>query len=673
MKISIKNLIIIGVIILLELLLLLLVQHLHHGNLIYACGLFAYIGNDPGIFFSWDKFNALGLFNDDRGGDACGRVVDNKVQWGVDQFKEYKALASVIAPPNKIIKSTTVLGHCRKASSGGKNNIYAQPVILFKKDLNMKFIKDTHMIALLKKAKDTDIVFSGIHNGTIENYIELATRYQIPTENHNDSRVLLSILFYGNYQVLKEYVGTAALIWQNHLLNKTYIFKGQSKPWATMDKTTEERPLFAWKINDTNIYISSMDDSLKFIQDKKEEIANVKSNTLYKFKDGVVYQTIKFSRDECTQNKVYRETTSTNTNYWGSNFRGGNHKALPARASEKSYLDAEDVYYRGEDLPWDQKRFEFEGGKDSTRNFSIEGTKSFRMAFEKTGISYSKETKRAYYNKSRYWMNGNLMHGVYILSQGGMVPYYSYTHGMIALKPYYFVEGIMMDGLPSYKQAIRTHADFLKDLSDVLLDDTYVEDYFTFSIARYSRFPVVPLLNSTGDEKCYNSNYMGVNQEDNLYSGKFNPLFSSTDYTLVNGALVTIKDTTTSRLATHDLRDSEASTEYLNEVRKSQVDWIYSIGSNLLTVESYKNPISPLQKYIFENVKTRLIDYPRRLKDDLAIFMINYMRDFEPYTMHDCGVCVNEDTEYVGRCMGCDKLNTNLNFLKHVKTNGVVN
>ena len=158
--------------------------------------MFAFIGNNPTKYFNWDKFNTLGLFNDERGGDACGRVVNDKVVWGVDKVKKYVDLICEINNTPLRIKSNTVLGHCRKASSGGKMDIYAQPVVLFKSDLDMTKIKDTHMISGLKSMKDTDIVFSGIHNGTIENYLDLAEKYGIETLNHNDSRVLLSILFF---------------------------------------------------------------------------------------------------------------------------------------------------------------------------------------------------------------------------------------------------------------------------------------------------------------------------------------------------------------------------------------------------------------------------------------------------------------------------------------------
>ena len=39
---------------------------------ILACGLFAYLSVRDNHTFSWDKFNHLGLDNDERGGDSIG-------------------------------------------------------------------------------------------------------------------------------------------------------------------------------------------------------------------------------------------------------------------------------------------------------------------------------------------------------------------------------------------------------------------------------------------------------------------------------------------------------------------------------------------------------------------------------------------------------------------------
>jgi hypothetical protein len=646
-------------------------------DVIYGCGLFAFIGTDPKKYFSWDKFTILGIYNDSRGGDACGRIANNKVQWGIGTLKKYTDFSGVVNPISKIVDSNIVLGHCRKASSGGKEDYYAQPVVLFKKDIDMSRIKDTHMIAALKKVTDDTIVFSGIHNGTIDNYLELAHEYKIPLENHNDSRVLLSILFYGEYKVLVEYIGTAALIWHNHLLNKSYVYKGKSKTWNTIDTLSEERPLHAWKINDHNIYLSSIPESLKSIQDVKEDTFNVKPNTLYKFKDGVNFKNERYDRSKSLQNKVYKNDVSYNNRYpriYDS------HSQLPFRSNagyrdtyEYANRDFDDDYYhtlRGEDMPWDKEK----NGSSTTdkesfvRTFHFKNTeKEFRISFEKNNSILHKSFKKVIYNKSRYWINGNLMHGVYALSQGGVIPNNLTTQEMIMLKLYYFIEGIMLDGLQAYRAALKLHQEFLTDLYDVLLDIVYTEEMFTFNMAKYSRFPIAPLLNLKGDEECFKPINSGVDPLKARYSGDYFPLFSSNRYYYNDGKLDKIEVEKSTRALVHDHIDHNAVITWFREVNKEvPMDWVNAVGLNLYKMTNYYNPISPLQRYIANH--TSLIGTDQ---DVLNIYTVNYMRDFDPLTKTDCAKCSYEKTMFIDNCIKCKDLQANFNIMLKNRFNEV--
>jgi len=59
------------------------------GYSILSCGLFAFLADRAtgASKFSWDKFNHLGLDNDERGGDSIGRVVGETI----DKFVSKKA------------------------------------------------------------------------------------------------------------------------------------------------------------------------------------------------------------------------------------------------------------------------------------------------------------------------------------------------------------------------------------------------------------------------------------------------------------------------------------------------------------------------------------------------------------------------------------------------------
>ena len=53
------------------------------------CGLWAWSGSNVSLF-NIDKFNILGFFNDDRGGDSSGRFMDRVVEKGIDKNADYK-------------------------------------------------------------------------------------------------------------------------------------------------------------------------------------------------------------------------------------------------------------------------------------------------------------------------------------------------------------------------------------------------------------------------------------------------------------------------------------------------------------------------------------------------------------------------------------------------------
>ena len=120
------------------------------------CGLFAWTG-DSSKKFSWDKFNLLGVYNDSRGGDSCGRFVSGVVEKDASKYDEYHKFIKVYENP--IVKEPVVLGHSRKASWGyGKTESEAQPVVV---------------------EKDGEIVLVLIHNGTIYNMREIAKKYNL--------------------------------------------------------------------------------------------------------------------------------------------------------------------------------------------------------------------------------------------------------------------------------------------------------------------------------------------------------------------------------------------------------------------------------------------------------------------------------------------------------------
>jgi hypothetical protein len=640
-------------------LLLLWIQVLGNTDVILGCGLFAFIGTNPQECFNWDKFNILGILNDDRGGDACGRVYSNVCEHGTGLEKKYQDFLVDNKSPLGTSDINTVLGHCRKASSGGKDAIYAQPIILMKRDINMKAIKDAPLKRLIKAAADNDIIFSGIHNGTIDNYRDLAQKYGIPIEDHNDSKVILSILFYGEHKVLTEYIGTAAMIWHNHIYNKTYIFKGASKYWNTSESNTIERPLFCWTVDKDNFYLSSTEDSLKIIGGYDEEVLEIRPNTLYIFRDGKSIKSMLFSRSKMCQSKTYYNDT---TDYKKNKNK---NKSLAIWGGTTDDLD-EGVYYEGRPFhaPASPPRLisssplailpagdEVLIGERFIRKF-YSSTPAIRIQAEKTSV-YSKTVRRAIYNKTRYWMNGNLMHGVYVLSPGGCIPVGS-TREAVLTKVYYFVEGMMLDGITGYRKAIERHGEFVKDIKDNFVDIRYLERSFIEDTVKYSRYPVAPLLSTNGDQDCLEC--MSSRVERELYCGDFTPLFSEYRYTFDGGRLMSIVDTRSNKLPVHTADDLKFCTWYLSTYSKDGISGTeFAIGYKMYTYPLVTNPVS-----IFQFTILSTYNLEDTVENEIRLFIVHYIRDFDSVMRGDCKFCASEKGQVFHNCTTCSKLNQSL-------------
>jgi asparagine synthetase B (glutamine-hydrolysing) len=183
------------------------------------CGLAGII--QPEGKFDYQTFTTLGCINDIRGGDSCGIYIDGKKDFGIEEnkmFHDFYRKSPLLA---SVEQSTIALLHCRK-SSVGFADANAQPVILTYQD-TPEFVM--------------------IHNGTINNYRELAKKY-IPTVDItglSDSYVMAFIFYYTGYDVLKEYEGGGVLITHYPRTQTTLFFKGKSL--NTANQLAEERPM----------------------------------------------------------------------------------------------------------------------------------------------------------------------------------------------------------------------------------------------------------------------------------------------------------------------------------------------------------------------------------------------------------------------------------------------
>lgn len=248
------------------------------------CGLVGFSGTSPDI----NALKILGIYNDTRGGDACGFAINNKIfksaYYDLDRFSK---LFTKKEGQEKFVKNNNknqiILMHTRKGSAGGKTSEQAHP-------------------CKVKNSKGRELI--GIHNGTIRNIDDLVEKYLSKSDivfghSDTDSLKLYTILCEtGNYDVLTEYEGGAALLWYYVDEPTTlYAFKGASESYSynhvSYGKVEEERPLF-WGELGNSIYFSSIQDSLFAINIK--EVYSLSYNKVFTIKNGKFDSNVEIER-----------------------------------------------------------------------------------------------------------------------------------------------------------------------------------------------------------------------------------------------------------------------------------------------------------------------------------------------------------------------------------------
>lgn len=266
------------------------------------CGIFAYSGKHPNI----DKIKILGLYNQSRGEDACGLLINSKVMHGNGTQKKFASFIENNELPEPT-KQHTIIGHTRKSSSGGVSEQFTHPY-------NITNPKGKSLLV-------------GVHNGTLTNWVALAKKYDVNITDKNDSKTLFTILSLDkkNIKVLEEYVGGAALLINNPTeKNSLYVFKGGSKTYyqskvetpedeakweeyygkdfytvekESMSKVKEERPLYMYRESEGSVYFSSLEESLYAIGGNITNIFPVPLNKLLKFIDGELVEITDINRN----------------------------------------------------------------------------------------------------------------------------------------------------------------------------------------------------------------------------------------------------------------------------------------------------------------------------------------------------------------------------------------
>ena len=469
------------------------------------CGLFGYIGKDNKRF-SWDKFNVLGLFNDSRGGDSCGRYLLGKVLYGVEKKKLYRDLVLSYKNDSVFKENNVILGHCRKATVGAHTEANAQPIVLVNESLTEEQLKQENVLL-------EDFVM--IHNGTLQNHEELAEKYGIKeVKGETDSKILAKLIKKEGFKILTEYIGAAAIVIYDirekisRGVDVVYIFRGKSKAYNTSTTSDEERPLFLYNIDEDYWYFSSLEESLSFIdnsKDDQERIAPVEPNTLYKFENGKLVSKTVYDRSECLQKKPYVSTyTGHNHNAYGYDYY-----------SYGSYGDdyEDDVAYQ---RYWERESERYkEGNKFNTKKedkkipvLIVPSKTKFDSEIDKESIEGYYGSENILFARGRYYHKKQLLNGVYNCSPLGYITTSKYTSDYKV----YFIDGILIQP-HCYKMAkqIYTLAGKVDYITPFI-----AENYLYLGENAFTRY----------DFKV----------KGNLFAtGYFSPLFSLRSYLIVKG------------------------------------------------------------------------------------------------------------------------------------------
>lgn len=327
----------------------LLISYIFRKNIkhsVLSCGLFAFVSDSPKKF-SWDKFNILGIYNTSRGRDACGRVGFGAVEKSDDQTAEYSKYITKFNPSIK--GSTVVVGHTRKASIGKKNDLFTQPIVIragydiVDKKLETASKEYKEWIQYIRQEYGQEFpIFALAHNGTIHNYTDLLDQYKlsktfkyysieessrgrkrkktIETENLNDSMALTNIIYLYGYEVLSQYIGSAAILCYDMFhRDALFVYHGESPRSSYYVAKEVERPLYYYEVGNNSFYLSSLEDSLLAISDTEKKIHPLPTNQVIKIEGGKMEVVEEIDRSKMYQIE-YKVDGSHNKNTYNSSY-----------------------------------------------------------------------------------------------------------------------------------------------------------------------------------------------------------------------------------------------------------------------------------------------------------------------------------------------------------------
>jgi len=516
----------------------------------FGCGVFAWLGNDTKDFSPF-KFDILGILNETRGEHSCGVTAEGNIKIGVNNTKVYRdfiALAEV-PRPNKI---PGTIGHTRHATFGSHT------------------IDNAHPFGFGDMKDNDSFRFVGVHNGTLLNHRELAEKYEIDIivtddngkfiRNKIDSEIILEILYKtGNFKVLNDYNGAAALIWQ--FLEEPdvmYFYHGQSKLYKESKGIVEERSLYFFKESKNSMYVSSLEDSLFAIGGDPYDVEEFEHNTVYKVIGGDVStaKKIKISRPDNFQKEAYGNYNypSNNTNSHVNQM--ADKKGKPAADSSAANVAKEsNIYYepfltgvnalKGE-VYFNKLRYSRNGHKINGVWTYVNGYGFYYLG---DNAKVGEETFWRYTNK--HFFEGGFYSANKIPKEGkdrSFVPFKHIKGHLITNPPlFYFFKGIMMDSMLDVA-VCRNRADVGR----------------AFPLVDLSRMSMHPIIDT--DYSFRHKQQQQIFYKGKQYTGSICPLGSGKVYHVTKGNLIKFDSISTPTTA----KNNDLIAEILKEEDKER-------------------------------------------------------------------------------------------------------
>lgn len=396
------------------------------------CGLFGIISKEK---VNVDKrvIATLGMLNDTRGGDACGLFIDGQIEYGTegDNVKFYNFFQqSKLFKEAK--KANVVLGHCRKASVGGKSADKAQPIVIREGD---------------------EIKFVLLHNGTIKNYADLAKKY-IPDEDItglSDTQIMAKIFYLAGYDCLGEYNGGAVFVIADYRgeTPEIRLWCGWSKDYSYSKEITPERPLFITLFSN-RLAFSSIKEGLDCLYPDMKTLS-IKPNTLCKFEDGRLLIDREFDRSNCIQTPttsyrssgLYDDDRDYYSNSYGGAHTPGSGKTIYSSCKTKETPKEE------------EKTTSLEPSFRATQiNSEVDlSVFSNSLCVDSNTLRYFL-LKKDDYGINRVEFNaahGRLLHGIYRVSSMGLIQERDSSYGNVKCSLFAFYNGRLLKNVDCYK------------------------------------------------------------------------------------------------------------------------------------------------------------------------------------------------------------------------------